>query len=189
MTLTPNSELELLIDPIWLPKNSIIHQDLHIRPLSSTDHQRDHLKLLSNLTNSPDLGLKNYQDRFKLLKQINSCSSSLPTYNIICIIQKSNDKLVGCGTLFLEHKFIRGNGSVGHIEDIVIDPNQRGKNLGKLIIETLTDISQKLGAYKTILDCNKDNIPFYEKCGYIHKEYEMVKYTPQDIIESHKNQN
>lgn len=92
------------------------------------------------------------------MRTINSVTPSNPTYATVCIIQKSNDRMVGCGTLVLEHKFIRSGGSVGHIEDIVVDPAVRGKSLGKRIIEALTGISERLGAYKTILDCNKDNI-------------------------------
>lgn len=33
-----------------------------------------------------------------------------------------------------------------------------------------------MGCYKIILDCSQKNIPFYEKCGFSHKEYEMVLY-------------
>lgn len=129
-----------------------------IRPLSKADHGRAHLGLLAGLTSAPDTGSADYEARFDLLRTINSATPSTPSYATVCIIQKSTDQIVGCGTLVLEHKFIRAGGSVGHIEDIVVDPSVRGKSLGKRIIEALTGISERLGAYKTILDCNKDNI-------------------------------
>jgi glucosamine-phosphate N-acetyltransferase len=113
---------------------------------------------LAGLTSAPDHGLAEYEKRFEVLRAINEATPGRPSYCILCIVRKSDDKLVGSGTLLLEHKFIRASGSVGHIEDIVVDPTIRGKNLGKLIIASLTHISEKLGAYKTILDCNKDNI-------------------------------
>ena len=34
----------------------------------------------------------------------------------------------------VEHKFIHGGRSVGHIEDIVVDSSTRGSGLGKLMI-------------------------------------------------------
>ena len=92
----------------------------------------------------------------------------------------------------MEKKFLRGLSTVGHIEDIVVDKNQQGKKLGLRIIQALTGISEGLGAYKTILNCNDDNIrkpirskaevpfidnfftAFYEKCGFSKKENEMV---------------
>lgn len=162
---------------------------LQLRPLSSTDYHRGHLALLSHLTSAPDPtgGFSAYQSRFALLRQINSVSPR-PSYYTIAIVSTGEDKIVALGTLILEHKFIRDLGSVGHIEDIVVDPTVRGKSLGKRVIEALTGIAEKVGAYKVILDCNKDNIgrdhhcfstatrtdktvatAFYEKCGYTHK--------------------
>ena len=41
---------------------------------------------------------------------------------------------MACGTLMVEHKFIHGGRSVGHIEDIVVDSSTRGSGLGKLMI-------------------------------------------------------
>jgi len=92
----------------------------------------------------------------------------------------------------MEKKFLRGLGTVGHIEDIAVDKNQQGKKLGLRIIQALTGISEGLGAYKTILNCSDHNIrestrsetdvlfvysfgtAFYEKCGFSKKENEMV---------------
>lgn len=58
----------------------------------------------------------------------------------------------------MEKKFLRGLGTVGHIEDIVVDKNQQGKKLGLRVIQALTGISEGLGAYKTILNCSDHNI-------------------------------
>ncbi len=41
-------------------------------------------------------------------------------------------KLLASGTIMMEHKFIRNCGIVGHIEDIVVSKDARGKNLGFL---------------------------------------------------------
>ncbi|KAG0148855.1 hypothetical protein CROQUDRAFT_669561 [Cronartium quercuum f. sp. fusiforme G11] len=186
--MTSELEQDALFDSKLIPDavSEALGPDYSIRPLSKGDHARAHLGLLAGLTSAPDTGVADYEARFNVLRTINLAVPSTPTYVTVCIIQKSDDRMVGCGTLVLEHKFIRAGGSVGHIEDIVVDPSVRGKSLGKRIIEALTGISERLGAYKTILDCNKDNIAFYEKCGYIHKEYEMVRYTSQELVDRYK---
>jgi glucosamine-phosphate N-acetyltransferase len=97
-------------------------------------------------------------------------------YYIVVVEQVSINKIVASGCVLVESKFIRNCGKVGHIEDIVVDNSQRGKNLGKRIIEQLTHVAQSAGCYKVILCCEDKNIGFYEKCGYEKKEVEMVHY-------------
>jgi len=180
MVFTPDQNLDLLFDPHLIP-NSIketVAEDVHLRPLSSTDLQRGHLAILRHLTHAPDpVNPQEYVDYFNLLK-----SASPQTYFIVVLIQISTDQIIGVGTLMVERKFIRNFGKVGHIEDIAVSDKIRGKGLGKKVIEALTGVGEMLGCYKCILDCSKDNIGFYEKCGYTHKEYEMVRYTPEEHL-------
>ena len=85
---------------------------------------------------------------------------SSQVYFPIVIISKANDQMVGTGTVFMEKKFLRGLGIVGHIEDIAVDKTQQGKKLGLRIIQVLPGISEALGAY---LNCSDNNIrePIY----------------------------
>jgi len=146
--------------------------DLHIRPLASTDHSRGHLPVLSILTIVDDLGSEAWTAQF------NAMRAAPRTYYSLVILNKASDTVVGVGTVFIERKFLRGLGSVGHIEDIAVDKNQQGKKLGLRIIQALTHISESSGCYKTILNCSDANIPFYQKCGFDLKENEMAKYAP-----------
>jgi len=166
------STSQLAFDPDLISKaaQSELGSEFVIRPLARDDHKRGHLDVLAILTVVPDPGEKAWQERFDLLK-------SFPdTYFPIVIVRKDTDRIVAVGTIIIEHKFLRNLGSIGHIEDIATAKEAQGKGLGKRVIQALTHISEVKGAYKTLLDCNKDNIPFYEKCGYQHKEYQMVKY-------------
>ena len=86
------------------------------------------------------------------------------------------DELVATGTVFLEPKFLRNLATAAHIEDIAVDKSMQGKGLGKVLIEALTTLSENAGAYKTLLDCSDDNVPFYTKCGYETKGVYMAKY-------------
>ncbi|EKM53266.1 uncharacterized protein PHACADRAFT_259489 [Phanerochaete carnosa HHB-10118-sp] len=175
MPFTPDNELDLLFPSEYIPAGvkEQLHPDLHIRPLASTDYKRGHLSVLSVLTVVTDPGEGAWVAQFNALK------AALHTYYSIVIIDKLTDRIVAVGTVFIERKFLRGLGSVGHIEDIAVDERQQGKKLGLRIIQALTRVSENSGCYKTILNCNDKNIPFYEKCGYQKKENEMAKYAPE----------
>ncbi|KDN53144.1 acyl-CoA N-acyltransferase [Tilletiaria anomala UBC 951] len=182
MPFTEDSQLDLAFDPSLIPQEikDGLADGLHIRPLASTDYQRGHLQLLTVLTKVPDPGEDEWVQRFKLQQSSASASGSATSpaqYYTIAIISQETDKLVAVGTVLMEYKFIRGLGKVGHIEDIAVDANMQGKSLGKTIIAALTAVSEKAGAYKTILDCSGDNKGFYEKCGYKLAGVEMAKYT------------
>lgn len=47
---------------------------------------------------------------------------------------------------------------MGHIEDIAVDKSMQGRKLGLRIINALTAISEAIGCYKTILNCNDSNV-------------------------------
>ncbi|RHZ75385.1 hypothetical protein Glove_214g37 [Diversispora epigaea] len=140
-----------------------------IRPLANDDYERGFLDVLSVLTVIGDISKAQFLERFHYLKAHNHEYFTL-------VIVSPEDRIVGAGTIFVERKFIRNTGLVGHIEDIAVDKNQQGKKLGLRIIEALKYIGAQTGCYKVILDCSKQNIPFYEKCGFTQKEYEMAWY-------------
>ncbi|KAG1854443.1 acyl-CoA N-acyltransferase [Suillus subalutaceus] len=160
---------------ISLEVSAQLPSDLQIRPLASTDYKRGHLDVLSVLSIVNDLGEVAWVNQFHAMRATPSA------YFSIVILDKASDKIVGVGTVFIERKFLRGLGSVGHIEDIAVDKSQQGKKLGLRIIQALTHISESSGCYKTILNCSDTNIPFYQKCGYVKKENEMAKYAPERV--------
>ena len=159
-----------------------------IRPLAKTDYTRSHLSVLSVLTVVSDPGVEAYSAAFDRQRL------SPSTYFTLVIIDKPTDQIVAVGCVFIEQKFLRGLGKVGHIEDIAVNKNVQGKKLGLRVIQALTAISEAEGCYKTILNCSDDNIrkwsaclmtglmpfgtAFYVKCGYQKKENEMVSWFP-----------
>lgn len=90
--------------------------------------------------------------------QFNTMKSTPSTYYTLVIVNKPTDSVVGVGCVFMERKFLRNLGRVGHIEDIAVDKKVQGAKLGLRIIQALTAISEGQGAYKTILNCSTDNI-------------------------------
>jgi glucosamine-phosphate N-acetyltransferase len=167
---TPDAQLDLLFPTELIPESvkEALPKELHVRdcpglicldsrflqlrPLASTDYQRGHLNILAVLTQAPDVGAQRWSQQFKLMK------ATPGTYYCIVIVDKASDNVVAVGGVFMERKFLRGLGLVGHIEDIAVDKSQQGKKLGLRIINALTGISERLGAYKTILNCSTENI-------------------------------
>ncbi|KAF8178485.1 acyl-CoA N-acyltransferase [Pholiota molesta] len=171
-SFTPDSELDLLFSPSLISPEvrDQLGADLHIRPLARTDLARGHLAVLAVLTATPALTAAQYEQAFDALR---ACPH---TYYTLVIVQRATDAVVGVGSVFMEQKFTRGLGRVGHIEDIAVDKRMQGRKLGLRIIQALTAISERTGCYKTILNCSDDNIPFYKKCGFEKKENEMARY-------------
>ena len=130
-----------------------------MRPLAKTDRSRGHLSVLSVLTSVPDVPETQYAQTFDAMKSHN-------LYYTVVIVSRATDTIVGTGTVFMEQKFTRNLGKVGHIEDIVVDKSMQGHKLGMRIINALTGISEAMGCYKTILNCNDDNIgkPYLPLC-------------------------
>ena len=86
--------------------------------------------------------------------------------NIYVAYLTDDNNIIGTITLFVEDKIIHNGSKVGHIEDVVVDKNYRKMGVGKLLIDYVVKLSKDRGCYKVILDCDEDNIKFYEKCGF-----------------------
>ena len=89
------------------------------------------------------------------------------------LVAEKYGKMIGTGAVFIEQKFLRGGGRVGHIEDVVVDNRSREKGVGKAIIDSLVEIAREERCYKVILNCSNENVPFYIKCGFRLTENEM----------------
>ena len=55
------------------------------------------------------------------------------------------------------------NVQAGHIEDVSLDKEYRGRKLGIKMIECLKEIGVINDCYKIMLDCDDNNLGFYEK--------------------------
>ena len=88
-------------------------------------------------------------------------------YYITVIEDLRNNKIIGSATLVIEKKFIHSCGERAKLEDVVVDDTYRGKQLGKLIVVTVTTLAEYLGCYKMSLECKDKLIPFYRSMGYV----------------------
>ena len=109
-----------------------------------------------------DLDLDNSWDKFILNNSTNS---------IVGII---DNKIIAYGSIIIENK-IRGE-VAGHIEDIVVDKEVRGKMIGVKLINELIEIGKKNNCYRITLFCKENLINFYSRSGFEVNSISMKKY-------------
>eukprot|EP01024_Parvocaulis_polyphysoides_P070236 TRINITY_DN86530_c0_g1_i1.p1 TRINITY_DN86530_c0_g1~~TRINITY_DN86530_c0_g1_i1.p1 ORF type:complete len:162 (-),score=32.93 TRINITY_DN86530_c0_g1_i1:318-803(-) len=150
-------------------ESETVGEGLVLRDLELEDYDKGFLRVLEQLTTVGDINKDDFKRRFEFVNKSTD-------YRIIVVEDTENKRIAGTAALIVERKFIHGCGMVGHIEDVVVLTDYRGKKLGQKLVVALAETSQKLGCYKVILDCAEDNVKFYEKCGFEKKEVQMVKY-------------
>lgn len=132
--------------------------DVKIRKLQEKDLFSGFLESLDSLRKASNLNPKKAR---AVLKNIQSRQDHV----IYVAIQKS--KIIGAATIFIEPKFIHDGGMVGHIEDVAVKKEFQGKGVGQELVKALIAYAEKVGCYKTVLDCTDEVMPFYEKLGFI----------------------
>ncbi len=131
--------------------------EITIRKIQESDIDCGFLESLDSLRKASDLDKKKAKE---ILKKI----AANPAH-VIFVALKEN-RVVGATTLLIEQKFIHGGGLVGHIEDVVVSKEQQGLGIGEKIILSVLEYAKSQGCYKTILDCDDNVKPFYEKIGF-----------------------
>ena len=122
-------------------------------------------------------------DYFKLLCQLSGKPQELNwiSCSIFWLKYSNNDdhqtfvyehegRIIGTATILVENKLLHYGSCVGHIEDVVVDKNSRLSGVGKELVKACVDFGRYKKCYKVILDCSKENIPFYEHCGFTFSE-------------------
>ena len=85
-----------------------------------------------------------------------------------------NDKIVAYGSIVVENK-VRGE-VAGHIEDIVVDSEVRGKMIGVSLIKELIKVAKNKGCYRITLFCKETLVNFYGRNGFEVNNVVMKKY-------------
>ena len=140
-----------------------------LRPLEKGDYFCGYLRLLEQLTivDSDCITFEEFSNQFDLMEKSGS---------MVWVYANQNESIIGSATLLIEPKFIHLLSSVGHIEDVVVDGNYRGQNIGRLLTMHLTSIAKEKGCYKVTLNCSDENIGFYSKCNFIKNGNQMSIY-------------
>lgn len=176
---TPQDGLfsESLISP---DVSASLPQGYQLRALRRSDYDSGFLDCLRVLTTVGDISEEKFQKQYDNMV-------AREDYYIIVIEDTSREKnsVVATGALIVEHKFIHSLGKVGHIEDIAVAKDQQGKKLGLRLIQALDFVAEKIGCYKSILDCSDANEGFYVKCGFRRAGLQMAHYYEGGKSKSH----
>jgi glucosamine-phosphate N-acetyltransferase len=144
-------------------------ENIIFRKILKTDFYKNYVLLLQHLTivNPEEITATKF----------NTFIENLDDNHAIYVLEDiTNNIIIGTITLLIEAKIIHNMGKVAHIEDVVVEPNYRGANLGKLLVKKVTDIADKANCYKIILDCGEHNEEFYKKCEFQQKGLQMARY-------------
>ena len=137
--------------------------EIKFRPILESD-----IREVSNLLNQLKQMNITSIDYKKAWSDFSSNSSS----NSIVAIHKK--KVVAYGSIVIENK-IRGQ-VAGHIEDIVVDSEVRGKMLGVRLVKKLIEIGESKNCYRITLFCDKKLVSVYERIGFKVNNIMMKKF-------------
>ena len=102
-------------------------------------------------------------------KIINESIFSSDEVDGIVALEKGN--VLGYASIHYINKITRKSGI---IEDVVVKENQRGKGIGKLLVNNLIEKAKNNNCDKIILSSSEKNLKFYQKLGFQKNEFEMI---------------
>jgi len=137
--------------------------EINFRKIEKND--LNEVLILLNQLKVMDVSTVNLDDAWKNFKNNNSSNS---------IVGLFNNKIVAYGSLVIENKI---TGLVaGHIEDIVVDIEVRGKMIGVLLVKELIKIAKANECYRITLFCKDSLVNFYARNGFEVNNIVMKKY-------------
>ena len=150
---------------------NLLQKNIH-HPMVLQKIKTSYLILLSQLTQTDPLTLEHF---IQQVNQINAIGTIQIAY-IEYTQYPQYLEIIGTGTLIVEPKLIHGGKSVGHIEDIVVHTQHRGKGIATQILKQLSQYAETNDCYKVILDCKEEVAKVYEKAGFEKHGLQMSKY-------------
>ena len=142
--------------------------EINFRKIEKND--LNEVLILLNQLKVMDVSTVNLDDAWKNFKNNNSSNS---------IVGLFNNKIVAYGSLVIENKI---TGVVaGHIEDIVVDIEVRGKMIGVLLVKELIKIAKANECYRITLFCKDSLVNFYARNGF---EVKIVNAINPSVIKA-----
>jgi GNAT superfamily N-acetyltransferase len=91
------------------------------------------------------------------------------------LVVDDGGKILGLATVSY-NLAIRYSGEYAQLEELMVDPDARGRNLGGLLVETAVERARTRGCAEFglyLLGTTEHNRPFYEKYGFAYTGSEM----------------
>ena len=169
-----------------LIKASKIHFEAHIEKhrinvenlLNNSQGVAEHADIMDTIEKELQV-IAEYDDKLNVLKKI-GLVHRIPE----APVDKKHKKLAISVQVAFEKGNVIGYASIhyikkitrksGIIEDVVVKENQRGKGIGKLLVNNLIEKAKKNNCDKIILSSSEKNLKFYQKLGFQKNEFEMI---------------
>jgi len=114
-----------------------------------------------------------YDLHFTSKRQFKRFVKNLLPNHYIYVLEVQNE-IVGLASLYIEPKLARL--FVGHIDDVIVKQSFRGQGYGKKMVNHLIETAKHENCYKCVLSCNLSACEFYEQCGFLKNDQEMVLF-------------
>lgn len=113
---------------------------------------------------------------YDAIEQLESFFEKRDTAGVVTVVAVDTLKnmIVGTASVLYEPKLSHDGFCVGHIEDVVVDPDYRRKHIGGRMLSFITCASKRFNCYKLSLNCKLSNVGFYERLGFIVHEQQMI---------------
>ena len=110
---------------MWYIKEKYMIKNMEIRELKKFDYYLEYFELLSQLSEIKKCSLEVFLFYLENIKKNNN--------HKIFVIEE-NDKIIGNITVILEQNLLGDVKKVGHIEDVVVHKDYRGKGLARKLL-------------------------------------------------------
>ena len=137
-----------------------------LRNLKQEDYERYRKLIKSNIT-------QDYFNHFII--------NILNKNHIIIVLEDIAGNLIGTGTLLIEKKLTYGGCKMGHIENVLISTNSRGKGHGEQMIKHLLNLAKTKSCYRVDLNCHAELEEFYKKNNFTKNNISMHIYFKENF--------
>lgn len=127
---------------------------------ASAEAVNDISRLLSQLRENPE----------EHVATLNELKAVVEDKNVVFIVAKDGDHIIGMATLYMLTKFSK---RIAYVEDVVVDGAYRGQGLGEKIMRALIDIARAEGVKTLNLTSRPARVAankLYQKLGFEQKE-------------------
>ncbi|HLV15059.1 MAG TPA: GNAT family N-acetyltransferase [Xanthomarina sp.] len=135
----------------------------------------DLIKELANFENEPDAVEINVEDLER------DGFGMKPKF--VCYVAEVNNKIEGMALVYMRYSTWKG--PVLHLEDLVVNREMRGKEIGTKLLDQVVVFGNELGVKRIswdVLDWNENAIAFYEKKGAkVMRDWDLVQLNEEGI--------
>jgi len=106
---------------------------------------------------------------------LNDLHEVVKNQNVVMVVAKDGERIVGMGFLYL---IIHVGRRSGHVEDVVVDKDYRGQGLGERIMKDLIGAARKNKLETIYLTSKPERLAanhLYQKLGFAPKETNVYK--------------